>query len=174
MKNQSSTSRGLRAAPVHRAFGLDDHSSRRRPRSHTHHPVRVGEREARNLTRNGRAPVQGLRRQCLNLAYPASPLRPRPSSRRPHQAQTPAICVASAADGSCQTVAPNHEGVEDLFIRLYQGSKQSPLLKPCHPEAAELLACERFPTKDLCTRGRTDGWNAQVLCSSHNLAKGGR
>jgi len=54
-------------------------------------------RETRNLSRNDGTPVQSLRWQRRHLANPTGPLRPGPSPRRPHQAQTPAIRLASAA-----------------------------------------------------------------------------
>jgi antitoxin HigA-1 len=38
------------------------------------HVVGTGQREATNFSRNGRASIQGLRRQRRNLAYPAGPL----------------------------------------------------------------------------------------------------
>ena len=42
-------------------------------------------------SRNGRPPLQSIRRQPRILAHSASPLRPRPPPHHPHQAQTPPI-----------------------------------------------------------------------------------
>jgi hypothetical protein len=75
------------------SFGFDHHGSRRRAGRHPHHAVGTGEREARDFSRNGGAPVQGLRGQRRNLAYAAGPLRASPGQGGPHQTQAVAICL---------------------------------------------------------------------------------
>ena len=79
--------------------------------------------------RNGRPPLQSIRRQPRILAHSASPLRPRPPPHHPHQAQTPPIHLVPT--------------------RVWKNSK-APGAKPApgDPAARRPSDCGSFPSRD--------------------------
>jgi hypothetical protein len=54
---------------MHRALGLVHYSGRRCTRGYAHYVIRVGEWEARGLSRNGRETVQSVRWERRDLAH---------------------------------------------------------------------------------------------------------
>ncbi len=78
----------------------------RRARRHADHALGTGEREARHLSRDGRAVVQGFRRQCRKLAGAAGAIRTGASRQQPNQAETAGTRLVSPPQ------APRHGGVK--------------------------------------------------------------
>src|ERR1700683_496598 len=62
-------------------------------RSDAHHIIGTGEREARDLSRNGRATFQGFRRQRRELACATGVVRSRERTHRPAEAQAAGISL---------------------------------------------------------------------------------